>query len=375
VVVPTKPVATPVITSSTCGKQQSTQATPKQKETDVDEQEVSNLMHLYGLSKSEALQATSFFSSQPSLSETEINTAESLLWSAFWQVSQVEAVSDLDQDVSMEERETNLELAAQELETLQAIFSPDELSVSHVSSNKGNQTVLNICVPQLDHDNEILSPSQTPKLEITLEDGLYPSVLPKYAFIKGGWKIPGLGTTLHIELVKFVGTDLTKGDVMVYELFSHAQGLLQTAQDGQLSPSPNNPLLPFLGKLASSRGYNNHGSDGDAGGPAAKSTANSSQNNNLKQKRKSRVSATRKRVVRPRVKSFFWSKRPQETLHATPFPKTNVLMQMARRNLPAAKARGEFLRVMHQAEQVIHFVFDHQELVATSSTYHIHYFY
>jgi hypothetical protein len=58
-----------------------------------------------------------------------------------------------------------------------------------------------------------------------------------------------------------------------------------------------------------------------------------------------------KNFRRPREKAFFWSKTPQQTPAATAFPNINPSLDRQRKSLPAAKARGDILAVLKQADE------------------------
>ena len=184
-------------------------------------------------------------------------------------------------------------------------------------------------------------------------DNQYPHAHPT-VFVSGNWrnrgtgnvKLPrGVGTAVHIELVKFMAT-LSLGDPMVYELYGFVQGILPSLPDGLSTPisSGSESLLlahleggKTIGKAKSSSNAQTGGSSAATGDKSRKKKADKSGKRQPAQRR-------------PREKSFFWSKTPKQTPPAIAFPKLSVSIDKARKGLPAAKAREEFLSIMKKAE-------------------------
>ena len=54
---------------------------------------------------------------------------------------------------------------------------------------------------------------------------------------------------------------------------------------------------------------------------------------------------------RPRERSTFWNTHPSKTPPAEAYPKLSPSLARARSNLPAAKAKGEFLSLLSNANK------------------------
>ena len=162
----------------------------------------------------------------------------------------------------------------------------------------------------------------------------------------------GVGTAVHIELCQFMST-LALGDPMVYELYGFVQGILPSLPDGLSVPiysGSSSLLLSYLdggGAFAEMESSSNP-QVGDS------ATSKGGEPSKTEQKRSDKVSKSASSGTpahrRPREKSFFWSKKPKQTPEAIAFPKLSASMEKARKSLPAAKAREEFLSIMQKAE-------------------------
>ena len=162
----------------------------------------------------------------------------------------------------------------------------------------------------------------------------------------------GVGTATHIELCKFMST-LALGDPMVYELYGFVQGILPSLPDGLSVPvtsGGDSLLLSYLdggGAFAETKSSSNP----QAGGSVASKGGKLSKTEQKRGDKKSKSAGNRASAQRrPREKSFFWSKKPKQTPAAIAFPKLSASMEKARKSLPAAKARAEFLSIMQKAE-------------------------
>ena len=271
----------------------------------TDERAVS-LARKYGISEQEAVQV---------LKQAAKSSVEDELWAAFCRAAESPVFdSDDVNDPSVSNDD--------EIETLQAIFSPEECVIQR---EDGRTTIL-ITIPS--------GGDESFTLEIVLNDSSYPFSHPERILVSGGWPSSnGVGTSVHVELAKFVGT-LPKGEPMIYEIFGQATSLIHSAQDGELEPSS---FLPGSGEEESNSSTTNDNMVGKA----------SSQNS----QRVTNSTPKQKNVRRPREKAFFWCKTPEQTPAATPFPKISPSLDRQRKSLPAAKARDDILAVLKQADE------------------------
>jgi ATP-dependent RNA helicase DHX57 len=136
-------------------------------------------------------------------------------------------------------------------------------------------------------------------------------------------------------MAQFLST-LEPGQEVIFELFGHVQELLQDICDGQSSSVDDASLLLSSLKL---------GGSPDVSSSNGKVRAPSNED-------KAKPAATKqipKPSRRPREKSSFWNTPPKNTPSADAFPKLSSLLEKARKSLPAAEARSEFLRLMDKA--------------------------
>lgn len=280
----------------------------------------------------------------------DIEKARAILWTALNKAANVE----LQSNDPINNEETN-EIFEEEIEALQAIFPPEECYIKRESGADASTNQTRICISFPSDDGWEIH------LEVIVLDNQYPSSRP-VVFITGNWrsgsggttKMPqGVGTAVHIELCKFMST-LALGDPMVYELYGFVQGILQSLPDGlsvPISSGGDSLLLSYLdggGAFAETTLSSSPRAGGSAtskGGDPAKAEQKSGNKNSTSTS--SRAPAQR----RPREKSFFWSKKPKQTPAAIAFPKLSASMEKARKSLPAAKAREEFLSIMQKAER------------------------
>lgn len=271
--------------------------------------------------------------------------ARTILWTALNKASNVELQSNGPRN----NEETN-EILEEELEALQAIFSPEECDIKRQCGEDGNGKQTRICISFPSDDGWKMH------LEVIVLDNQYPNSHPT-TFISGNWrsgKMPqGVGTATHIELCKFMST-LALGDPMVYELYGFVQGILPSLPDGLSVPVTSGSDSLLLSCLGGGRAFaeTKSSSNPQAGGSAASKGGKLSktEQNRSDKKNKSASSSRSPAQRRPREKSFFWSKKPKQTPAAIAFPKLSASMEKARKSLPAAKARAEFLSIMQKAE-------------------------
>jgi ATP-dependent RNA helicase DHX57 len=274
-----------------------------ERATEKDERALA-LARNYGISDQEAALV---------LKRSSTMTVEEVLWATFCRAADVVFENDNSGDSSV---------ANDEIEALQAIFSPDEWSIEE----KNGTSIMKITFPS--NDGKAFT------LEIVVIDGIYPWSPPVRVLVSGGWSLSNaFGSAVHVEVVKHIAT-LTKGEPMIYEIYGRVTELLHSAQHGGMQ---HISLMPALGE---------------------KVTASSSQDVSKIKQETSRAddnatspSLVRKRICRPQVRASFWSKAPKDTPVASAFPKTSSVISNTRNELPAAKARGEFLSVMKKADK------------------------
>ena len=301
----------------------------------------------FGLTPKEAfaVHKTLFKSSPPDESD-EMATKR-----AFWKTLVDSTTLDLNQtcfaneaikSVSDEDRERNEEAAANECEALEAIFEAGEFAIK----KDGGFTSVAIALP---YGNSKLS------LEMHYTNGSYPDLLPMTFVTSGKWnggpatrpKNYSFGGSLHLKLVQYM-SEMTPGVEAIFELFGHVQSLLQE-QEEEESPASVSELLSHL-KL----------DDGEKKGESKKSVnetpaAQTKTNNQAKKNNPNKTAGmipkkpSSKTLRRPRQRSTFWNTRPSQTPPAESYPKLSSMMERARKSLPAAKARDDFLSLMASA--------------------------
>ena len=289
----------------------------------------------YGLSKQEAVA----IGSADSEDATQIR-----LWSKFLEkagnVDLIEIAKAAMDDPDGSDRDTNLEMAAEELEAMEAIFDPSEFSVS--KQNDGT-TLTSIMLPSE-------SSKQKLRLEIITSDGDYPTRYPLRVMIRGEWS-RSVGTAVHVGLIKLL-TTLPVSEPMMYEIFGTAQTLLQEAADGDLEAISLSGVASALPKSRRNAPNPAKQSSKVSKGTRQQQTSTdgttTSGTNTQKRSSSGRVGVKR----RPRERAPFWSKHPSKTPPAQAFPVVEGNLKKARAGLPAAKARDEFLAVMKKSEKV-----------------------
>jgi ATP-dependent RNA helicase DHX57 len=278
------------------------------------------------------LQLATLFGLRPKESHAIFATQqpESTARSAFWKVlcdaaplpperqscgKSVDALTDDD-------KVRNIEAATNECEALGAIFEAEEFSIE----KENNTTSVFISIP---FGDTMLS------LEIHYKDGLYPDLLPEVFLTSKDSKVDNKhyhqGGTLHLKIVRFL-SELSPGQECIFELFGYVQILLQEVDK-------RDPSL-LLSKL-------NLG-DEEESNPAIKSTNKAPQENGS-DKQQSRQ--FQKLSRRPREKSSFFNTPPSTMPPAESHPKLPVLMDRARKSLPAFKIRDEILSLMKLASE------------------------
>ena len=251
------------------------------------------------------------------LQQAPKSSVEQVLWTTFCRAADTVLENDDSNDPSVTKDD--------EIETLQAVFSPEECTFREES---GKTTVF-ITIPSNDGSSFAL--------EIVLNNDTYPFSYPERVLLSGGWQSSdGIGTAIHVEMVKFVAT-LPKGEPMIYEIYGQATSLIHASQDGGIEPAS---LMTALGVKES--------------GVTSKDANKTGQAFTQRSDTETKAATKQKKIRRPREKTFFWSTTPEQTPAATAFPKISPRIERDRKSLPAAKARDDFLSVMKQVEEVSH---------------------
>lgn len=217
----------------------------------------------------------------------------------------------------------NKEIASNELEALEAIFDGQDFTIAKIGNGT---TSVSIGLPF--GDSKLF-------LEVIYSEGYYPDLLPMVFLRSDGSSKFREGGQLHVKMAQFLST-LEPGQEVIFELFGHVQELLQDICDGQSSSVDDASLLLSSLKL---------GGSPDVSSSNGKVRAPSNED-------KAKPAATKqipKPSRRPREKSSFWNTPPKNTPSADAFPKLSSLLEKARKSLPAAEARSEFLRLMDKA--------------------------
>ena len=224
-------------------------------------------------------------------------------------------------DISDDTREMNKETAANELEALGAIFDGQDFSTSKVN----NTTCVSIWLPY--EDSQLV-------LEVIYSEGVYPELLPM-AFLTCDNDVSGAfraGGQLHVKMIRFLKT-LEPGQEVIFELFGHVQELIQDI-DASSTLDVASELLCRLNV-----------DDNEKSAVDSSNAKISNDDESNKRQVKPKAQNSLKPSKRPREKSTFWNTSPKDTPPAKSFPK----LEKARKSLPAAKARDEFLSLMEQA--------------------------
>ena len=232
-------------------------------------------------------------------------------------------VESNDNVLSSDDHERNTEAASNEIEALEAIFCDQGF---HTTKLCNRTTLISIELPQND-----------PKLclEVIYSDG-YPDFLPMVFLTNDNSSEFRRGGQLHVQMTEFLSS-LEPGIEAIFELFGHVQELLQ--DDEEKSSLENTSML--LSEL------NLDNVEAPTKGSKKEITPTNKENSNHFETPAARKQSKPSR--RPREKSAFWNTSPTKTPPAESFPKLPPILEKARKSLPAAKARDEFLSLMKKA--------------------------
>jgi ATP-dependent RNA helicase DHX57 len=238
---------------------------------------------------------------------------ESALWSMLVEKAGVTLPETKLADISLEQREINKSMFQEEVEALEAIYSADFKLQTQASGL---------------HTIEIISCQGEMVLRVVIREGLYPLLPPEKVWLTGQWGSRFVGSAYHMELVKFLA-DLPLGDPMIFELHGYAQMLFETVDE-----LPSQQLI-----------------DGSSLNSNKRTTNNVPRREEKKSDKVEASHMDTAKHTRPRERKPFWCQLPTQTPKATPFPKISTAIEMARKSLPAAKARDDFLKLLRQAEE------------------------
>ncbi|CAJ1930609.1 unnamed protein product [Cylindrotheca closterium] len=207
----------------------------------------------------------------------------------------------------------NKQMFEEEMEAMEAIFPSDCAitsinGLSNIAIKTPEDLVLNLVVPS----------------------DQYPSVFPLKVLVTGNWP-SRVGLSFNVELLKFVST-LSLGEPMLFEIYGQVQELFQTLDElPAVSLSPQAKPAAKTNQLTQGKGTAPKSSNGKQFD--AKHTMHRVQK-------------------RPRARGEFWSTLPTKTPPATAYPKIEKNLSAIRAQLPAGKARADFLVRMKEAESL-----------------------
>lgn len=245
---------------------------------------------------------------------------------AFWKVLCEAASLDINKtccfegtQVSEENKSHNIELSKSECEALAAIYEQgDELAII----SEGLLTKVSLCLP---FKQSKLS------LDIHYINGLYPDRLPMVFITANNANVSkySCGGSIHMQIVHYM-RDMAPGSECIFELFGHAQSILQDEEESD-GASVNSVLLAKLN--------------------IGNAPQTSTRPNTEKRPNGTRSQVKKKcNLRRPRERSTFWSTPPSKTPLAESFPKLPAHLSKARAKLPAAKARADFFSLLSEAD-------------------------
>jgi len=271
------------------------------------------------------------------LYEYSVREAKDKFWEALCAANKIDkSLFQRNKHLSEVDQMKNSVVASEEIEVLRAMY-PDEKHFQITSFTVPDGDSLTELKIRLFPDDDDYGCYE---IHIQYSNGSYPQKYPK-VFVIGGWNSEraGLGTILHHGLIKFL-SGLSVDDPMVFEVLNHAQELVRSGEENILSGNtmygPESSLLPYLN------------GNGQVAGNVAQTRF---QKEKDRQKNRIKQQGLVSFNPRPRTKSTFWSKKPNEIPTAKAFPNIPTTLKNARENLPAAQSREAFLRLMKDADQ------------------------
>eukprot|EP00579_Thalassiosira_antarctica_P027774 CAMPEP_0202007050 /NCGR_PEP_ID=MMETSP0905-20130828/11633_1 /ASSEMBLY_ACC=CAM_ASM_000554 /TAXON_ID=420261 /ORGANISM="Thalassiosira antarctica, Strain CCMP982" /LENGTH=1614 /DNA_ID=CAMNT_0048564925 /DNA_START=88 /DNA_END=4932 /DNA_ORIENTATION=+ len=306
----------------------------------------------FGLTPKEAFAIIS------SLDKDSFTSDESSLKRAFWKVLGDAASLPMERScfggnengtiktMSDEDRQRNEEAAANECEALEAIFEPGEFSIK---KEEGASTTTSVAIALPFGESKL-------SLEIHYTNGMYPDLLPMVFITNGNWNSGGTsksyykwGGRVNLNLARYL-SEMTPGQEVIFELFGHVQTLLED-EAAEASLENVSELLTHL-KLLDDNGEGKSDEpiiSNDPPLPQQPKANNSQAKNDKATSNHHAKKQPSKPFRRPRERATFWNTHPRNTPPAESFPKLPTQLERARKSLPAAKARGDFLSLMAQA--------------------------
>lgn len=239
------------------------------------------------------------------ISQKKNNSLEDVLW------AKVCELSDVSLSATATPSDENKQMFEEEVEAMEAIFP----SAFNVSTSNGCTTV-------------VIKTPEDLSLNIAFASCQYPSAFPQRVLVNGNWP-KRFGLALHVQLVKFIST-LTLGEPMLFEIYGQIQLLLQSEEELE-----DTSLLPTA--IKSGTGRSSTGTDSSRREPQKSSIQKALLHTSFK---------------RPRARGGFWSTPPTKTPAATSYPNISNSLKNCRLELPAGKARSDFLAQMKKADKV-----------------------
>jgi len=285
----------------------------------------------FGLTRKEAFAVLSYELPSEVKPNSTISTSEMLMqrW-RFWNVlctkQSIERSCFVDigkLDLSQDCRERNMEAATNELEALAAIFDEQGFSTTKIGADTTSVSIgLSV------GDMKLI-------LEVIYSNGNYPDFMPMAFITTDGSAHFHQGCHLHVNMIKFLST--LGGNEAIFELYGHVQELLQ---DIDIQSNPVNDTSMLLSQL---------NIDCEE---TIKTTDKERDATNTSKDIETKPPIPHQQIIstrRPREKSSFWNTSPKNAPPADAFPKLSVLLEKARKSLPAAKAKSEFLSLLEKA--------------------------
>jgi len=173
------------------------------------------------------------------------------------------------------------------------------------------------------------------ELSIQVKRGSYPSVLPEQVIVSStAWAKANVGTALHFKIAEFLSTLLLE-EAAIFQIHGHVVSLLEDSI-ADLEPMS----LVVDNATVSSTSTRQQLADTKDQPAASVNGRRTSISKPIRQKT----------ARRPRERSPFWSSPPTKTPPATAFPTLSQSLQRSRASLPAATARGEFVKLLQKAK-------------------------
>lgn len=239
------------------------------------------------------------------------------------EMSSMESISDDD-------RNRNVEAAANECEAMEAIFDKEDFSIEVGLS----MTSVVIALPFL---------TSKLSLEVHYTNGLYPDLLPMVFVTTRSNENDDFfccGGRIHLSVVRFM-SEISAGQEVIFYLFGHVKSLLQEEEASFNDKSIIRSEL--LSHLKLEKGID--GASEKCSSRITLDTANKAAGGVVKN--------TTSVYLRPREeRRTFWNTPPSITPKAVAFPKLSTVMDGSRKSLPAAKAREEFLSLLVKANAI-----------------------